>query len=198
MNGLPGQTLELSYKVPLVGDSSVGKTSIVSRFNDKRYTDNIQTTVGVSNVQLSINVDNQKVDMAIWDTAGQEKFLSLVPLYTRHSDCLIIVFDMSNSTSFNGVEAWYQRTREELDLKCPVVLCGNKIDLPTSVDKEEVELWAESHDCSLCFTSAKDGTGIDQLFQTVGKLLLNKKSTVSEEFGSCPNLEAAQKKKGCC
>ena len=191
MNGLPGQTLDLSYKVPLVGDSSVGKTSIVSRFNDKRYTDNIQTTVGVSNVQLSINVDNQKVDMAIWDTAGQEKFLSLVPLYTRHSDCLIIVFDMSNSTSFNGVEAWYQRTREELDLKCPVVLCGNKIDLPTSVDKE-------SHDCSLCFTSAKDGTGIDQLFQTVGKLLLNKKSTVSEEFGSCPNLEAAQKKKGCC
>ena len=76
---------------------------------------------------------------------------------------------MSNSTSFNGVEAWYQRTREELDLKCPVVLCGNKIDLPTSVDKEEVELWAESHDCSLCFTSAKDGTNINAAFEYLAK-----------------------------
>lgn len=198
MNGLPGQSFESLYKVPLVGDSSVGKTSIVSRFNEKRYTDNVQSTVGVSNVQLSINVDNTKVDMAIWDTAGQEKFLSLVPLYTRHSDALIIVFDMSNATSFNGVETWYQRTREELDLKCPIVLCGNKIDLPTSVDKEEVELWSESHDCSLCFTSAKDGTGIDNLFQTVAKLLLNKTNAASEDFGPCPNLEAAQNKKGCC
>ncbi|OHT04259.1 Ras-related protein Rab-21 [Tritrichomonas foetus] len=198
MNNLPGQTGGTQFKVPFVGDSSVGKTSIVSRYNEKKFTGNMPSTVGVSNVQLQIKVKNQKVDMTVWDTAGQEKFLSLVPLYTRHSDLLIIVFDMSNQKTFDGVEQWFQRAREDLDLKCPIIICGNKIDLPSAIEKQAVEDWAKSHECIACFTSAKDGDGVDNLFQTAAEKLISSRPATSSSFGSCPNLEAAQQKKGCC
>lgn len=197
MNSLPGQAVGNQYKVPFVGDSSVGKTSIVSRYHEKKFDENNPSTVGISNVQIEVKVKNQKADITVWDTAGQEKFLSLVPLYTRHSDCLIIVFDMSNKETFEGVEAWYQRARDDLGLKCPIIVCGNKIDLPSVIDQSEVESWATNHNCKVCFTSAKDGTGVDALFELAATLLLSSKPPATAEFGECPNLQAAEKKK-CC
>ena len=196
MNSLPGQSSQ-QFKVPFVGDSSVGKTSIVSRYNDGNFSGQMPSTVGVSNVQIKVKIDGQEVDMAVWDTAGQEKFLSLVPLYTRHSDLLIIVFDMSVRETFDGVETWLKRARDELDLRCPIIICANKIDLEPALEKSEVVDWAEEHGCKACFTSAKDGTGIEDLFRLAAETLANLQPQVSSNFGNCPNLQASQKK-GCC
>jgi len=191
MNHLPNQEGD-QFKVPLIGDANVGKTSIVSRMTTEKFTGNTTPTVGVSTALVTVN----NVKLSIWDTAGQEKFRSLVPLYTRHSSLLILVFDMNNENSFPGIEVWYNKVRVEMGVKCPIFLCGNKIDLEEMAMRESISEWAKSHDCELFFTSAQTGEGIGQLFEAVAQKV--SAQTQKSQFGPSPNLSVANSKSGCC
>ena len=196
MEHLPGKEGE-QFKVPLIGDANVGKTSIVSRFTSEKFTGNTTPTVGVSTAQISVKYQGRDVKLTIWDTAGQEKFRSLVPLYTRHASLLILVFDITNRDTFQGADVWIKKLREEMGIKCPVFLCANKIDLEEKIPRDEIKEWGQEHDTEVFYTSAQTGDGIEQLFQAVAAKLGG--SQQKSQFGPSPNLAQANKSKtGCC
>lgn len=194
MHRLPGQETT-QFKVPMIGDANVGKTSIVSRFKTSTFEDNAEPTVGVSTANITMKVGSEEVEMSIWDTAGQEKFRSLVPLYTRHAALLILVFDMANRESFEGVESWVTRVKEEMGVMCPIFLVGNKCDLTGLVGQEEVKKVAERNDLQVFFTSALNGTGIVELFTTVAETLASSRG--NSQLEPSGTIEPAEKK-GCC
>jgi GTPase SAR1 family protein len=108
---------------------------------------------------------------------------------------MILIFDMSLMQSFTGLEAWLSKLTNEMGVKCPIIICGNKIDLPNALPKATVKEWAEEHGATAHFTSAVDGTGITELFQIVATKVSN--APKENSFGGTPILEQAQKKK-CC
>jgi small GTP-binding protein len=194
MQGLPGQEGS-QFKVPLIGDANVGKTSIVSRYTSDNFVPNSRPTVGVSTTTISIDVNKQKVELSVWDTAGQERFRSLVPLYTRHAAAMVLIFDISVQQSFSALESWLLKLTGEMAVTCPIVICGNKIDLPNAVTQAVVKKWAEEHNTVAHFTSAVSGVGVSELFQMIAQKVAN--APKENPFGSAPILEKDQKNK-CC
>lgn len=166
----------IGFKVPLIGDASVGKTSIISRFMENKFEDGAKPTVGAANVSITINVEGQEIPINLWDTAGQERYRSLIPLYTRDTSLIIIVFSMDNLESFEHLPEWYQKVHDECKVDCPIFICGNKIDSENQhVNHEIATEWAAQNNCQIIFTSAKDGTNINNLFHSVAQELSKKK-----------------------
>ncbi|KAH0786218.1 ras-related protein Rab-5C [Histomonas meleagridis] len=175
-------------KVIVVGDSSVGKTSIVMRYHKNTFFPDHQATVGASFITKSIATKNGKININIWDTAGQEKYRSLVPMYSRNASAAIIVFDLSNPTSFDGMKVWLDEVRQNVPDDCVIVIVGNKSDLPMAIHSDEAFSWARENNLEMTFVSAKDGIGIDELFQTVAELIpLKHLSPVIETTAPVPN-----------
>jgi small GTP-binding protein len=160
------------FKVPLIGDANAGKTSILTRFTTDSFISDSSPTVGVSTVNLTFHIRGQKVDLSIWDTAGQEKFRSLVPLYARHASIMILVFDISNTVNFSSLDDWLTKIRNDMGVNCPLLLCANKIDLPAGISVDSVKDWAEKNQCLPIFTSAMTGEGVNQLFNEAANLIL--------------------------
>jgi small GTP-binding protein len=194
MQGLPGQELS-QFKVPLIGDANVGKTSIVSRYTTDNFVANARPTVGVSTTSILIDVGKDKVELSVWDTAGQERFRSLVPLYTRHAAAMILVFDMAATQSFAGLDAWLTKLTVDMAVKCPIVVCGNKIDLPGAVAQAAVKEWAADKGVACHFTSALTGVGVTELFHMVARKVYS--DPKDQQFCATPVLAEAQGNK-CC
>jgi small GTP-binding protein len=189
-----GQELT-QFKVPFVGDANVGKTNIVSRYTTENFLPNSRPTVGVSTTSITFDLATEKVELSVWDTAGQERFRSLVPLYTRHAALMVIVFDMSSAHSFQSVSAWMDKLRSEMGVKCPIFVCGNKVDLPPEVTRDSVMEWAAKNDCNAFFTSAVTGSGVTELFQAIAVKVATEPR--QNEFAPAP-VEAVTKTKKCC
>lgn len=159
------------HKVIIVGDSSVGKSSIVTRYHCHSFCGDHQSTVGASFVTQTIHSRGGKVVVNIWDTAGQEKYRSLVPMYSRNASAAVIVFDQSLPDGFDPVAEWYSSLRANAPEDCRVVVAGNKSDLPAAVERDKAFAWAKENGVELAFVSAKTGDGIEELFQTIGELI---------------------------
>jgi small GTP-binding protein len=188
-----GQELT-QFKVTFLGDTNVGKTSIVNRYTTENFLLNSCPTVGVSTTNITFDLATEKVELSVWDTAGQERFRSLVPLYTRHAALMVIVFDMSSAHSFPSVAAWMDKLRDEMSVKCPIFVCGNKVDLPTEVTRDSVMKWAAQNNCGTFFTSAMTGSGITELFQAIAVKVAT--APRQKEFRLAPTDPTAKKK--CC
>jgi small GTP-binding protein len=168
-----------SHKIPIIGDANVGKTSIVTRYTTGSFGTGAAATVGVSNVQVVLRYQGDELSVNIWDTAGQERFRSLVPLYTRGADVVVLVFAVNDLETFEHVDQWYLKVRNDMRLNCPLVLCGNKIDLEFSVPSARAEEWANDHGCPLVFTSAASGDNIQKLFDVVAAELFRAHSHIN-------------------
>jgi small GTP-binding protein len=168
-----------SHKVPIIGDANVGKTSIVTRYTTDQFAESPAATVGVSNVQVTLRHNDEEVTINIWDTAGQERFRSLVPLYTRGADVIILVFSFTDPESFEHVDQWYAKFRTDMRMLCPIVLVGNKTDLPELVARARAEEWAAEHSCPVVFTSAQTGDNIKELFDVIAKQIWRTSSQVA-------------------
>lgn len=155
------------YKVIVVGDSSVGKTSIIMRFQHDSFSDH-QPTVGASFITKKIDAPFGPVMLNLWDTAGQEKYRSLVPMYSRGASIAIIVFDVSSSNSFDNLKRWITEVRQDAPENCKIVIAGNKEDMEFAIEKEEILSWATENGHKVIFVSALTGSGIKELFQYVG------------------------------
>jgi small GTP-binding protein len=160
------------FKVPLVGDANTGKTSIVRCFTGDSFDRGACPTVGVATVNTTFAIRDRALELSLWDTAGQEKFRSLVPLYTRNAALIILVFERSCPASFPGLDDWLLRLRDDVGADCPVFLCANKTDLPPAVPEEAIRVWAERNGCPVFFTSALSGEGIGEMFAAVAEQLL--------------------------
>ena len=157
-----------NLKVVLLGESFVGKTAIASRFVTDSFDANgaYQGTVGASFLSKTITVDNITCDLAIWDTAGQEVYRTLTPMYYRDAQIALIVFDITAENTFKEVESWYKQVKDQSP-NVVITICGNKSDLTDrKVEFNQAYELAHKYNVSYLETSAKTGAGVFELFET--------------------------------
>ena len=122
-----------NYKIVVIGDSNVGKTSILSRFRYGSFEQNYMPTLGIDFFTKNLFYEDKTTRLILWDTAGQERFLSLIPSYLKKADCIIIVYDITNKISFNSLNHWLNSARENTVEGTIFIVCGNKIDLKEKI-----------------------------------------------------------------
>jgi len=167
---------ELQSKVVIVGDSSVGKTSIISRFVKGEYTEKTVSTFGCISFEAILkNSSGNPVKLHIWDTAGQEKFRSLSAAFFRGANFAIIVFDLSKPESFHAIDYWIDSYVNVVGESAKYVLVGNKVDLITD-EAQKMRLikdMKKKYNCNVILVSAKDGTNIEQPFKVSSDSVLS-------------------------
>jgi len=156
-------------KIVLLGDQSVGKTSLITRFMYDTFDNTYQATIGIDFLSKTMYLEDRTVRLQLWDTAGQERFRSLIPSYIRDSSVAIVVFDITNRGSFLSTSKWIDDVRSERGDDVIIVLVGNKADLS---DKRQVtleEATAKAAELSVMFmeTSAKAGHNVKSLFKKI-------------------------------
>ncbi|KAK4584033.1 hypothetical protein RGQ29_021962 [Quercus rubra] len=166
------------YKLVFLGDQSVGKTSIITRFMYDKFDatyqlHELQATIGIDFLSKTMYLEDRTVRLQLWDTAGQERFRSLIPSYIRDSSVAVIVYDVANRQSFLSINRWVEEVRTERGSDVVIVLVGNKTDL---VDKRQVSIEegdAKSREFGIMFieTSAKAGFNIKPLFRKIAAAL---------------------------
>jgi small GTP-binding protein len=158
-----------AYKVIVVGGTGVGKTSIVQRYSTGVFHEQEQT-IGAGYLKCVVSLESGEVSLNVWDTAGQEKFQSLIPLYLRGADGCILVFDLTNPSPTESLDNLYKYIQNHMEEKMFVVLCGNKFDLVSSGSEPSgVVSWAALHELDYFKTSAVTGQSIDELFIAVAR-----------------------------
>ncbi|OHT05289.1 GTP-binding protein ypt5 [Tritrichomonas foetus] len=139
-------------------------------------------------------VDGKSVKLNIWDTAGQERYKSTVPIYLRDAHCIILVFDLTSSETWESIKEWHDSQIGSFEVKPLIVLCGNKNDLKIEVSEDDVKEWANDHNVSYYFTSAATGKGIKELFMYIARTLMVK---FPQDIGDTQSTLAAKQKSEC-
>ena len=165
------------YKVVLLGEGRVGKTSILLRFVENSYIEGRPSTLTASYLNKHVIVDDKrKAQLSIWDTAGQERFHSLGPIYYRDAKAAILVYDITDESTFDRVKSWTKELRKMVgdNTKICISIVGNKIDLERqrAVSKDVVKNYAERVGANYFEASAKTGRGVEDVFQELTKVLL--------------------------
>ncbi|KAL4424704.1 hypothetical protein ABPG77_000047 [Micractinium sp. CCAP 211/92] len=161
------------YKLVFLGDQSVGKTSIITRFMYDKFDTTYQATIGIDFLSKTMYLEDRTVRLQLWDTAGQERFRSLIPSYIRDSSVAVVVYDVTSRQSFLNIQRWVEEVRAERGSDVIIVLVGNKTDL---VDKRQVSIEegdAKARELAVMFieTSAKAGFNIKALFRKIAAAL---------------------------
>lgn len=173
---------DVLYKVVLVGDLGVGKTSILQRYKFGVFEENYKATIGVDFTVQTLKIDNKTVKLQIWDTSGQERFKAMIPKFYRDAHAALIVFDVTNTESFEGVGKWLQDVNYFSGLRTTSLLLGNKCDL---INERKVKLcdaqsFALRNDMlDVIETSAKENSNIDEAFLQLSKELLKREDYIS-------------------
>ncbi|OHT03122.1 small GTP-binding protein [Tritrichomonas foetus] len=164
-------------RVVVIGDSSVGKTSILNQLVEHTFNPFEPSTVG-SNYQLYVEeIQGTKVEIQIWDTAGQEKFRSLGPIYFRNAVAAIAVYDQTNRLTFEHLDKWIHDFTEVAGATTTIAIAGNKSDLQSEeVPFVEAEKWANDRKYLIAQTSALTGAGVKELFKKLAVSILQNQS----------------------
>ena len=160
---------DLIIKSLLIGDSNVGKTTIIGKFLDKNFSEKTLNTVGLDLKYANLNINNKKIKLQLWDTAGQEKFRSMTTSYYRGVNVIIIVFDVTSQISFEHVKDWMNNIKQFAKIGVMKVIVGNKIDLKDEriVTYVEGKNFAQSYNVKYFETSAITREGIVELFENI-------------------------------
>ena len=198
------------YKLIFLGDQNVGKSCILNRFMNDTFTEEYQATIGLDFQSKNVQIDNQDIHLLLYDTAGQEKFRSLIPMYTRDSNIILLVYEINNKDSFTHLPDWINDLTNVNKDDVIFALVGNKIDLEEGrqVTTEEGQKFAEEHGYIFQEVSAKTGDGFSDLFY---KNLFEKIRIKFRPGGQQPTTEVkeikfnieqeakkSETKKGCC
>lgn len=182
---------ERIFKVIVIGDSSVGKTTLTYRFCGGEFLEHSEATIGVDFRSKTLELDGETITLQLWDTAGQERYrMSMVRHYYRNTDAVILVYDVSSTSSFVSLKKWI----EESNLNCmpdvTKILVGNKCDQMMAVATQEAQKFADTHNMPLFETSAKldsECDNVESIFLTLAHKLKNQRRFLPIENGGTNN-----------
>ncbi|XP_019941549.1 ras-related protein Rab-6A isoform X2 [Paralichthys olivaceus] len=161
------------FKLVFLGEQSVGKTSLITRFMYDSFDNTYQATIGIDFLSKTMYLEDRTIRLQLWDTAGQERFRSLIPSYIRDSAAAVVVYDITNVNSFQQTTKWIDDVRTERGSDVIIMLVGNKTDLADKrqITTEEGEQRAKEMNVLFIETSAKTGYNVKQLFRRVAAAL---------------------------
>ena len=204
------ETNELNLKLVLIGDSNVGKTTLLYKYIDNENKEDIIPTLGLENKVKTIRIKGINTKIQIWDTAGQEKFNSLTKNIFTNTDGILIIFDLTNKTSFTHIKNWIEDVKDQSKKSIKKIIVGNKSDLKDKrkVTKEDIKSITEKY--KYIEVSALNGNNVENAFDTLIKAIVGKRT--DEELiadfgmgdqllslsGSTINNLKKEKKKKCC
>jgi small GTP-binding protein len=190
----------LNYKVVFLGETSVGKSSIVSRFTRDEFFEYKEPTIGAAFQTKSIHTDNGFiVNMEFWDTAGQERYRALAPMYYRGAKAAFIVYDITNKETIQNAKYWIREITNKGEPGCILVLLGNKLDiLNRQIEYEEVSSFIENSNIMFAEVSAKTGQNIHNVMNDVAKELALKTPSQDIKLESFTISNKTNKLYGCC
>ncbi|XP_068182061.1 ras-related protein Rab-41 isoform X1 [Antennarius striatus] len=167
------------FKLVFLGEQSVGKTSLITRFMYDSFDNTYQATIGIDFLSKTMYLEDRTIRLQLWDTAGQERFRSLIPSYIRDSAAAVVVYDIANLNSFQQTSKWIDDVRTERGSDVIIMLVGNKTDLADKrqVSVEAAERKARELNVMYIETSAKAGYNVKQLFRRVAAALPGMDST---------------------
>ncbi|CAF0891780.1 unnamed protein product [Didymodactylos carnosus] len=164
------------FKILIIGESSVGKSSLMTRFVDQTFQSTFIPTVGVDFKVRTLIVDDYQCKVQIWDTAGQERFRVITTTYYRDASGVLIVYDVTNGDTFSKVRRWIDEINKHCDETIAKVLVGNKDDSDVSSNKvvltEDAQQYSKHMDLAFYETSARDNKNVDKAFYEVTRLAL--------------------------
>ena len=157
----------IKFKLIVVGNQGTGKSSILNRFVNETFEENYQATIGLDFQSKNITIHDQDVRLIIYDTAGQEKFRSLIPMYIREAQIILLVYDICDKESFDAIPKWIQEINDVLNREVVFALIGNKLDIENErkISFEEGKKLAEQHNYLFQEVSAKTGKNFENLFE---------------------------------
>jgi len=164
-------TKSFQFKLVLLGDAAVGKSSLVLRFVKRQFFEYQESTIGAAFLTQQVAVDDCGVIFEIWDTAGQERYHSLAPMYYRGAAAAIVVYDITNKQSYVRAKSWVKELQRQGSPNIVIALAGNKLDIAErrQVEIEEAKSYADENNIFFMETSAKTSHNVIELFKTIAK-----------------------------
>lgn len=161
------------FKLVLLGESAVGKSSLVLRFVKGQFHEFQESTIGAAFLTQTVCLDDTTVKFEIWDTAGQERYHSLAPMYYRGAQAAIVVYDITNEESFARAQNWVKELQRQASPNIVIGLSGNKADLATkrAVDAQVAQSYADENSLLFMETSAKTSMNVTEIFMAIAKKL---------------------------
>ena len=178
---------DLMFKILLLGDSGVGKSSLLLRYTKNEFNVDMRSTIGVEFALKYLTIDNFQLKVQIWDTAGMERYRSITSAYYKGAKGVIIVYDICRQKSFEDVDNWIDDFKSKADEDAVILLIGNKNDLDDKreVRKEEAETKAQKNKFAFMETSAKDNNNVEKAFETLFKeIVKNYKNKLGDNIGN--------------
>lgn len=199
---------EIKIKIMLLGESQIGKTSLIQRYVKNNFNLSYITTVGIDFQLKQIKMNNKSIKLQIWDTAGQERFKNITKSYFHSSDGFIVGYDITSRLSFTNVSTWLKEINENAPEEIQKILIGNKCDLnEREVTTEEGKKLAEENGMKFFETSAKNDINVKETFEAITKDILdvqykeegdgNRNSLVIDRKTE-KKKDEEKEKKGCC
>jgi len=192
-------------KLVLLGNSGVGKTSLVYRYVQGAFSGELSSTIGASFMTKRMFVDGVKVKLQIWDTAGQERFRSMTPMYYRAASAAILVYDVTAHESFEAVREWVDELSNNVEGDIVLAIAGNKVDLASykQVQTKKAKAYADSIGAIFYETSAMTNEGIEDLFLDISRRLIEKNKDCSPDHNNSIRVDQSRltdsgNSGGCC
>jgi Ras-related protein Rab-11A len=193
----------------VIGDSKVGKTSIIQRYTNNTFTHSTLSTIGSDFTNKIISISNSVINLNIWDTAGQERFRCLTSQYYKRASGILIVFDLTSRESFEGINAWLDDLKRNSDEdKTIKLLIGNKSDLPRKVSFEQAKNFASRRSLNYLETSALEDLNISKAFEELANIMWENRSSLIKvqpenhvDFKDTKKIVLSKtevKQRGCC
>lgn len=187
-----------NFKLVLLGESGVGKTSIASIFCGKGFNDFQDSTIGAAFQTQKVEFDNRTIRFEIWDTAGQERYHSLAPMYYRGAKSAIVAYDITNVSSFDRAKSWVKELQETSDVNIVIALAGNKCDIESRrvIQTETAEKYADDNGLFFFETSAKMSININEIFRKIAENIPYE--TINGEKEKSISIDKYKKSRKCC
>ena len=193
---------DVSPRVITVGDSGVGKTSLIHRIKSGSFLDQTVPTVGAGVTPIDVVIEDTKYSFQMWDTAGQEMYRTIIPIYFKRAVVAVLVFSMCDPKSFANLDSWLDEIAEHSSDDIIILVIGNKTDThPLEVTEEEAKRWAKSKNLDIFFTSAKTGQNISLIMPYIATTYeAKKRQSIPMDDVRTPIQPVKDKptKEGCC